>query len=393
MRALILMFSMACCSLTWASISGQGRATAGVSHDEQDFNAGFSAAYAFTGYSMYQNYTGALEFEETSNNDRPAPIIGHNYLYSGAYRAATLKHSLIGENPYLSWDTDGNFRENGDIALENNTSWFVRSGPGYTRNIRPDITLGVHYYAYQQDLNDYASTQQDGSVFLRKMLRPKTFLAVEYLHSCIDYNDEEVLDFCKNEYSLMFSSEYTDSKYDLRVNKVVKYGRQNITYEGNYSYFMNKANNLVLSYKKEDTNIPAAVLLDGIAPSDDISVIINTKTAKYNYAFQRIKFNADGSYIEYVAEQQSKKERRLQANAEYLTSGRLCQSCYAVIGYTSSNNEVMDWYSYSAGISLPFKREWSRSLFLRKTVHEDGENILSINFLVSYDGQASVLSR
>jgi hypothetical protein len=156
---------------------------------------------------------------------------------------------------------------------------------------------------------------------------------------------------------------------------------------------MNKANNLVLSYKKEDTNIPAAVLLDGIAPSDDISVIINTKTAKYNYAFQRIKFNADGSYIEYVAEQQSKKERRLQANAEYLTSGRLCQSCYAVIGYTSSNNEVMDWYSYSTGISLPFKREWSRSIFLRKTVHEDGENILSINFLVSYDGQASVLSR
>lgn len=377
----------------FASISGQGKASGGISYDNTDLNTGIEGSYTFLGRSLYQNYAGGIRFEEVANDDQVSPIMGHSYLYGGDSRAATLMHQFTTEDPYFFYNTDGQYTENGDVALSDNTSWVFRTGPQYVRKIRSDITVDAQYFYYKQDTNGYLSQQNDSLIAIRKAIKGGTDLSLEYLYSCINYADQEVIDYCKDRYTLGLSVDYADYKYEARVTEVVKGDNENIVYELSYSYFLNSANNVLLGYKKEDTNIPLQVLMitDDLSASD--SVITTNSNFKYTYSYRRLKFSADYASIKYSALGVTKSETTLKSDAEYLTSGALCQSCYVVAGYSQSQNEIMNWYSYSAGINIPFKREWSRSLLLRRTVHEDGESITSINFLLNYDGQAKVLSR
>lgn len=377
----------------FASVSGQGKATAGVSYDEHQYNSGIDGSYLFVGKSLYQNYSGAVMFEEVADDDSVSPIVGHSYLYAGDSRSATLNHQLTSENPYFSINTDASYSENGDVAIADNTNWLVRTGPRYARKVRSDITIDAQYFHYRQKNNDYISQQDDSSLALRKSIKGNTELSIEYLYSCINYADTEVVDYCKDRYSLSLKGDYGDAKYDARLSRVDRAENRNTTYEVNYSYFLNSANNLSAGYKKEDTAIPARVLLitDGNMTSDP--VITTTARFKYIYSYRRLKFDVENDSIKYEVLDITKSEKKFRAAAEYMTSGALCQSCYLVTGFDQSHNEVMDWYSYSLGVSIPFKREWSREFSLRKTVHEDGESILSLNFLLKYDGQAAVISR
>lgn len=391
-KAAVLLF-LVISDAAFASISGQGKASGGLSYDNTSFNSGLDASYTFIGRSLYQNYAGDLKVEEVANDDQVSPIIGHSYLYGGDSRAATLSHRISTEDPYFFFNTDGQYTENGDIALSDNTTWVIRTGPQYIRKIRSDITLDAQYFYYKQDTNGYLSQQDDSSIAIRKAIKGGTLLSVEYLYSCINYANEEIIDFCKDKYSIGIAVDYADYKYDVEITEVVKADNKNVVYETNYSYFLNSANNILIGYKKEDTNIPLRVLLvtDELSTTD--SIITTSKTLKYTYSYRRLKFGADYAAVKYEVADITRSESTFKSDAEYLTSGALCQSCYVVASYSQSQNEIMDWHSFSMGINIPFKREWSRSFFLRRTMHEDGESITSINFLLNYDGQAKVLSR
>ncbi len=379
-------------SVAFSATKGDANMTAGVSSDNGNIYKGLTADYKVESEGAFQTFNSSIDLEYSSAKNRPSVINGHQYLYSNTIFNSNTYHLLKLPTPFIVVESGIAYKQTGEVDLDGNKQfgWSAYVGPTFKRKIRSDIDLKIGISIGQQVINKTETRDQNSFVSLKKYFSHTASLLLAYQNECVDFEDKSKKEACNRLQQLTYMNKTSKTAYMITLGQSTSESDVENVYQVQYQYKTNLTDSILIKSGLEKiTPRVALALLDDASSLTDVSTL-ETQSLVYDKKLTRFSMSVSAERKKYPL---LKEELEYQLSAGYLLGINHCYSCSVIYEYQKNVKPVSNWASWMVGVTYPIKRHWNTLFSIRETTQEVGEKFHSLNFQLTYDGSAKILSR
>jgi hypothetical protein len=393
-RLLMLVIFTLSFNVSYSSVKGLANVSVGFSMDDDDLSNGIVADYAVSNDSYFQSWDGEVNLAYSSAKNRPSAINGHQYLYENSALGGTFSHLLKSASPFINFNSGADYKQSGEVDAEgrSNSSWNTFTGPTLNKYIRSDILLELNFRQGRQKINDIKSTDTYWDARVHKKIDSTTDIEGNFQNNCWYYKSDSALDNCKKTVEVVYNTSAASTNVNVYIGQVIIDESEQSIYGIKIKYIFNKINSVSLNSSKQQTNFTDALeLTEGAINQVSPEAIITNNSVLYERNFKRLSMKIEYDESKLRNNELHSKEGKSSFFASYLLGSNRCNSCSLQFEYLKKNKINEGWVTWEAGLKYPLKRHWNTNISIRSTKQNLGEDALSFNIQLNYNGKSALV--